>query len=134
MATLELPGYRVVRGIRATPEEGLRNDVAALLGRTERGPLGVPVRVSSRLGYATVFGGQLAGAATPRAVEAFFANEGEIAWIVRAGRGGAPATAVADLGTPWRLTLPGEQLRATATSPGAWANGTLVRVDYRAYG
>jgi len=134
MATLELPGYRVVRGIRATPEEGLRNDVAGFLGQTMRGPLGMPVRVSSRRAYATVFGGQLATAATPRAVEAFFANEGEVAWVVRTGRGGAAASDVADLGAARRLTLPGDRLRVTATSPGAWANGTRVRVDYRAFG
>ena len=142
--TLELPGYRVVRGIRATPEEGLRNDVAAFLGRTQRGPVGVPVRVSSRLAYASVFGGQLAGAATPRAIEAFFANDGEVAWIVRIGRGGAPASDAVDLGGvtagawdaggPVRLTLPGNRLRVAATSPGTWANGALVRITYRAYG
>jgi hypothetical protein len=134
VATTELPGYRVVRGVRATPEEGLRNDVAGFVGRAARGPIGVPVRVSSRRAYATVFGGQLAGAATPRAIEAFFANEGEVAWVVRTGRDGAAATDVAELGTVARLSLPGKHLRVTATSPGTWANGTLVRVDYRAFG
>ena len=144
MATLQLPGYRVVRGVRVTPEEGLRNDVAGFLGRTRRGPLGLPVRVSSRRAYATVFGGQLAGAATPRAVEAFFANEGEVAWIVRTGQGGVAATDVVELGAvtagawdaggPARLTLPGNRLRVTATSPGRWAEGTRVRVTYRAFG
>ena len=144
MTTLELPGYRVVRGARATPEEGLRNDVAGFLGRTDRGPLGMPVRVSSRRACETVFGGQLAGSETPRGMEAFFANEGEVAWVVRTGRGGAPATDAVELGTvtagawdaggPARLELPGNRLRVTATSPGTWADGTRVRVTYRAYG
>jgi Bacteriophage tail sheath protein len=142
--TLELPGYLVVRGIRTAPEEGLRNDVAAFLGRTQRGPVGVPVRVSSRLAYGSMFGSQLAGAATPRAVEAFFANDGEVAWIVRIGRGGAPASGAVDLGGvtagawdaggPARLTLAGNRLRVLAASPGTWANGARVRLTYRAYG
>jgi hypothetical protein len=82
--------------------------------------------------------------ATPRAVEAYFANAGAVAWIVRCGNGGAPATAVATLGTvtagrwtaagPVRLGLPGNRLRVGATSPGSWADGATVRVTYRAFG
>jgi phage tail sheath protein FI len=144
VSTLELPGYRVVRGERPIPEEGLRNDVAAFLGRTDRGPLGVPVRVTSRLAYAAVYGRQRAGSATPRAVEAYFANDGEVAWVLRTGRGGAPATAQVELGAvasgawqpggPVRLSLPGNRLRVTATSPGTWADGTVVTITYRAFG
>ncbi|MEA2242255.1 MAG: uncharacterized protein QOD24_1811 [Solirubrobacteraceae bacterium] len=143
-STLELPGYRVVRGERPIPEEGLRNDVAAFLGRTDRGPLGVPVRVTSRLAYAAVYGRRRAGLATPRAVEAYFANDGEVAWVLRTGRGGAPATAAVKLGAvargtwepggPVRLSLPGNRLRVTATSPGVWADGTAVTITYRAFG
>jgi hypothetical protein len=142
--TVELPGYRVVREERPAPEEELRNDVAAFLGRTQRGPLTVPVRVPSRQAYATTFGGQRDGLAAPRSVEAYFANDGQVAWVVRVGRGGAPATDVVELGTvaggtwapggPTRLALPGNALRLTANSPGSWANGTAVRVTYRAFG
>jgi uncharacterized protein len=142
--TLELPGYRVVRAQRPAPEEGLRNDVAAFLGRTVRGPLGVPVRVTGRQAYATTFGGLREGLAAPRAVEAYFANDGQVAWVVRVGCGGAPATDAVALGAvaggtwapggPTRLALPGSTLRLTATSSGGWANGTAVRVTYRAFG
>jgi uncharacterized protein len=142
--TLELPGYRVVREQRPAPEEGLRNDVAAFLGRTVRGPLGVPVRVTGRQAYATTFGGLREGLAAPRAVEAYFANDGQVAWVVRVGRGGAPATDAVALGAvaggtwapggPTRLALPGSTLRLTATSSGGWANGTAVRVTYSAFG
>jgi uncharacterized protein len=142
--TLELPGYRVVREQRPASEEGLRNDVAAFLGRTDRGPLGVPVRVASRQAYATTFGGQRRGLVAPRSVEAYFANDGQVAWVLRVGRGGAPATDAVELGAvaggtwapggPTRLALPGNALRLTATSPGSWANGTTVGVTYRAFG
>jgi phage tail sheath protein FI len=144
VSTLELPGYRVVRGERPIPEEGLRNDVAAFLGRTDRGPLGVPVRVTSRLGYAAVYGRQRAALATPRAVEAYFANDGEVAWVLRTGRGGDCAHAEIELGAvaygtweldgPVRLSLPGNRLRVIATSPGIWANGATVTITYRAFG
>jgi Bacteriophage tail sheath protein len=143
LSTLELPGYRVVSGERPIPEEGLRNDVAAFLGRTDRGPLGLAVRVASRHAYAAVYGRQRIGLATPRAVEAYFANEGEVAWVLRTGRGGAAASAEVELGAvsggtwaaggPARLTLPGNRLRVTATSPGLWACGTTVKITYRAF-
>lgn len=144
MSTLELPGYRVVSGARQTEEPGLRNDVAAFLGPTDRGPLGVPLRIASRLDYASVFGRQRPGMATPRAVAAFFANDGEVAWVVRTGRAGRPATASVQLGTvsggtwgadgPTRLSVPGARLVVTASSPGTWADGTMVKITYRAYG
>lgn len=144
MSTLELPGYRVIRGERPVPEDGLRNDVAAFLGRTDRGPLGFPVRIGSRHAYAAVYGRQRAELATPRAVEAYFANDGEVAWVLRIGRGGTRASAEVELGTvaggvwkvggPASLSLPGNRLRVTATSEGAWATGTTVRITYRAFG
>jgi hypothetical protein len=140
----ELPGYRVVQDARPTEDVGLRNDVAAFLGPTDRGPLGVPVRVASRLDYASLFGRQRAGMGTPRAVAAFFANDGEVAWVVRTGRDGTSASASVELGTvaggawdaggPARLSLPGNELVVTASSPGTWADGTVVTLTYRAYG
>lgn len=139
-----IPGFRVVHGARTAPEDGLRNDVAGFLGPTARGPVGVPVRVEGRRAYGAVFGGALTGAATPRAVEAYFANDGRVAWVLRTGRGGAPATGSIELGGvtagawdaggPARLTLPGNRIEVRATSPGAWAEGTVVRVTYRAFG
>jgi uncharacterized protein len=144
VSTLELPGYRVVTAERQVPEAGLRNDVAAFLGPTDRGPLGVPVRITSRLDFAAVFGRQRPRLATPRAVAAYFGNEGEVAWVVRVGSGGGHASTALVLGTvaggtwttdgPARLTLPGNTLVVTATSPGTWANGAVVSLLYRAFG
>jgi phage tail sheath protein FI len=142
--TAELPGYRVVDTAATVAEDGLRNDVAAFLGSTERGPLNLAVRVAGRQAYAAVFGGPGTGS-VPRALAAYFSNGGEVAWVVRAGRAGGAAHAVLDLGQPgpdggWtadgprRMGFPGTQLELTAVSPGRWANGTQVRVVYRAYG
>jgi phage tail sheath protein FI len=142
--SVELPGYRIVDTPRTVAEDGLRNDVTAFLGSTERGPLNVAVRVEGRQAYSAIFGGLRTGT-VPRAVAAYFSNGGEVAWIVRAGRDEQPAAAEIVLGqvdsngawgvdAPRRLSLPGPKLRVAATSPGRWANGTVVRIGYRAYG
>ena len=143
MPTTELPGYRIVDGIRQAPGEGLRNDVAAFIGSTERGPLGVPVRIEGRKAFETVFGGPGTGT-VPRAVAAYFANGGLVAWVLRAGRDGDVARATAGFGDdghggwaaggPARLALPGNRLMVTASSPGRWADGTTIQLTYRAYG
>jgi Bacteriophage tail sheath protein len=141
MTLAALPGYRVVDAAPSTPEPGLRNDVAAFVGSTERGPLGVPVRVEGRQAYVAAFGGWGTGT-VPRAVSAYVANGGLVAWVVRAGHGGAPAPAEAELAGadapitdgPARCSLPGNTLRCSATSPGTWADGTVVRLTYRAFG
>jgi hypothetical protein len=141
--TFELPGYRVVDGARMVAEDGLRNDVTAFLGSTMRGPCDVPVRVTSTQEYAATYGGPTGS--VPRAVAAYFANGGEVAWVIRAGRSGLAATArivIGDVdpgggwtaGGPVRLGLPGRELELTATSPGTWADGISVRLAYRAYG
>ncbi len=142
--TVELPGYRVVDSATTVAESGLRNDVTAFLGSTERGPLNVAVRVDGRQAYAATFGGAGTGS-VPRALAAYFSNGGEVAWVVRAGRDGSAAGGQLDLGEvagdgdwtdegPRRTSLPGSSLTLEATSPGAWARGTEVRLVYRAYG
>jgi Bacteriophage tail sheath protein len=141
MTLAAVPGYRVVDAAPPTPEPGLRNDVAAFVGSTERGPLGVPVRVDGQQAFVAAFGGWGTGT-VPRAVAAYVANGGEVAWVVRAGRDGACATAeieLADADTmvidgPARSYLPGNTIRCSANSPGTWADGTRVWLTYRAYG
>lgn len=142
--TVELPGYRVVDSPPTVAEDGLRNDVAAFLGSTERGPLNVAARIEGRQAYSAVFGGPRTGT-VPRAIAAYFSNGGQVAWVVRAGRDGGAATAALDLGGvgadggwsadgPRRISLPGTELVLSAASPGAWATGTQVQTVYRAYG
>lgn len=140
MSLAAIPGYRV-EAVSSSPEPGLRNDVAAFVGSTERGPLGVPVRVDGRQAYAAAFGGWGTGS-VPRAVAAYVANGGQVVWIVRAGHDGAKAAASVELVAadgpvadgPARVSLPGNRVRCAATSPGVWANETVVRLTYRAFG
>jgi uncharacterized protein len=141
MTATALPGFRVVDTAVTPAAEGLRNDVAAFLGSTVRGPLGVPGRVASWQAFVAAYG-EVTSGPVPRAVAAYYANGGEVAWVVRAGHGGAPATRAVTLlestpGAPGQLLradLPGTAVRVTATSPGTWANGSVVRLTYRAFG
>jgi hypothetical protein len=141
MSLTVTPGYRVVDAPATVPEPGLRNDVAVFVGPTARGPLGVPVRVVGLQAYAAAFGLDTGGSVA-RAVSAYIANGGEVAWVVRAGSGGAAATEELRLVDPEappgegpaRARLPGTTVRCTATSPGLWADNSEVILTYRAYG
>ena len=73
----------------------LRTDVAGFTGICERGPLDVPVRVTSWEQFRTAFGNLIANAILPWSVKAFFENGGRRAWIVRVA---APAAQTATAG------------------------------------
>ncbi|MGN9908593.1 phage tail sheath subtilisin-like domain-containing protein [Phytohabitans sp. LJ34] len=136
--TAALPGLSLTAVPRRAEPEPLRTDVAALLGRTRRGPLGVPVRVESWPEAQRVLGPLDGGAATPYALRGFFENGGRIAWVVRVA--GASTTAGAlwtvgepgDPGWPARAGFRYARYRVRAASPGAWANNTRVSIRFRA--
>ncbi|HVG46349.1 MAG TPA: hypothetical protein VM890_16515, partial [Longimicrobium sp.] len=71
------------------PIEGVSTSTAAMVGVTERGPVGVPVLVTSFGEYDRIFGGRLSaiefGARRhlPFAVEGFFTNGGKRLFVVR---------------------------------------------------
>jgi phage tail sheath protein FI len=95
----------------ARPVAPARTDVAAFVGIAERGPLGVPTRVTSFKEFTRVFGSFIAPGFLAYAVRAFFENRGVAAWIVRAAAPpiGTLVPAVSGL----RLTLsPALPLRA----------------------
>lgn len=61
----------------------LRTDIAGILGYAERGPLLVPVKVTSWRQFTTVFGDPLPFAFLPEAVRGFFDNGGAACYVVR---------------------------------------------------
>lgn len=133
VATADIPGLRFAVAPAIAPQP-LRSDVAGFIGPVARGPIGVPVRVVGWREFLRVFGPLVAAADTPYAIRGYFANEGEIAHVVRvAGDAIAAAAAVWTIGA----TLPPtsgflvQQYAVTATSPGAWANHAEVEVIYR---
>ncbi|GAA4474432.1 phage tail sheath subtilisin-like domain-containing protein [Phytohabitans houttuyneae] len=136
--TAALPGLSLTAAPRRTEPEPLRTDVAALLGRTRRGPVGVPVRVESWPDAQRVLGPLDGGAATPYALHGFFENGGRTAWVVRVAGPGGTAGAMWTVGEPGGVDWPARagfryaRYRVAAASPGAWANNTRVSIRFRA--
>lgn len=99
-------------------------DVTGLVGIAERGPLLTPMRVQGFSEFVTAFGGHLPGGYLAYAVQAFFANGGRVAWVVRvAHRDSARAAelVLADVHG-------GPSVRLRAVEPGRWAHRTTVAV------
>ena len=90
------------------------------------------MRVEGLNGYRDVFGGLDPRAATSYAVRGYFENGGEVAWVIRVGRGRdrrpRPRGSVGGHG---RLP-PAAAYQVVATSPGSWAEGGQVTVWYQA--
>jgi uncharacterized protein len=149
-SALQAPGlyYEAVRP-PAEPSP-LRSDVAGFVGRTRRGPVGKPIRITGWREYLILFGGLTADADTPFALKGYFENGGDVAHVVRLfglappanpGDGIAharwPLDAPAVAKSPWpgwhprqgKFTRTAYTIRAT--SPGSWANGLRVKAHYR---
>jgi uncharacterized protein len=105
-------GMSVTEAVGADqPIVRLPSATTGFVGRTLRGPVNRPVRVSSFAEYQQVFGGLWQPSMLSYAVEQFFDNGGREAVIVRVVNGGAPAT----------ISLPcgGAILTLEARSPGS---------------
>jgi phage tail sheath protein FI len=140
--TAAIPGlyYTFVKPART--QSPLRTDVAGFFGRTQRGPVGTPVRVEGWREYVSVFGGLTEDAMTPYAVRGYFDNGAEAAHVVRLlGATAQTATGVwnagfADAAGKLNADWPGAsgltaiQFQIAASSPGDWANQTSVNFRY----
>ena len=125
MVTLLHPGVYVSEvpgGLR--PIEGAPTSTTIFVGETERGPLG-PTKITSRSDYARLYGGYYrvrTGGATPPptrvltayAMDAFYANGGTTAYVVRS----------ADL--PAAGAAPSARGGIVASSPGVWGNALSI--------
>jgi phage tail sheath protein FI len=122
----------------------LRSDVAGFIGRTRRGPVGVPIRVEGWRGYQREFGGLARDVVMTYAIRGYFDNEGEVAHVIRlCHQSATPATAEWKIGEldkqgQWTASSPAgfeyASYRIEATSPGAWANNTRIAITYRRRG
>jgi hypothetical protein len=147
-----VPGLYFTAVRRPPAPSPLRSDVAGFIGVTRRGPLGRTIRVEGWREYIREFGGLLKDAPATYAIRGYFDNGGEVAWVVRLGRGlalestpkdkqstpafGTWTVGSLDINGNWEKNSPGQggfrstTYRIEATSPGAWANGTTVTVRY----
>jgi hypothetical protein len=119
---------------RAPPERGdnplraVRLDIAGFVGVAARGPVGEPLAVRSVAEYHARFG--VGPGLLPLAVQAFFAQGGQRAWVLRAGAPFAgDAQAVIEHGTEdpvrgWQAlrTSGGHPVRWLARDEGSWAD------------
>lgn len=138
-----MPGIEFLgRGPRAAAAP-LRSDVAAFLGRTRRGPIGEPVRVEGWRRFLREFGDLSRDLTLPYAVRGYFANGGQVAYVVRlAGRDNVWAQTTWDVSnlikTPEdagpQRARPVQRYRVKASSPGGWAADTEVQVHANRFG
>jgi hypothetical protein len=140
------PGIRLRFSRQAEDPDTLRTDIAAFAGPTERGPQGEMTRVAGWLDYVAHFGGLTEHADTAFALRGYFANEGQIAYVVRTVASAVSASGdwtVGELDKTTHAWLPdapasggfvAARYRIEASSPGVWANGLEVSLTYRRYG
>lgn len=112
-----------------------RTDIAGFVGIARRGPLHTPVRVESWGEFVAAFGRHTPAGYLAYAVEAFFANGGRTAWVVRAAHPGSARPAQLDLaddaGHPTvRLTAAwsGVGAETALPNPGTWARRMTASV------
>lgn len=98
----------------------LRTDIIGFAGLAERGPVDLPVPVTSWRQFVSWFGDVIPAGFLAYAVRGFFDNGGSRAWVVRVASndpvaGAAPATTDVGngVGPVWRIA---------ASTPGAWGN------------
>lgn len=118
------------------PIEAVGTSTALFIGYCLKGPIGTPVLIGGWGDYERIFGGlqdrsadtslQLAGGKVlgdpmGHAVYAFFQNGGGKAYVQRMATGALSASASVEDGGTALLTF-------TATSPGTWADGIVVRI------
>jgi hypothetical protein len=121
---MTLTRYDVVTAPAPPEVAPLRTDVAGFAGRLVRGPAGRPVRIGDRAQVTRLFGAPGDGY-LGRALEGYFVNGGEVAYVVRLlGPGATVAGGMLDLGVA-------PPVHVLATSPGAWASRLAVRVTRR---
>jgi len=127
------------------PIEAVGTSTALFMGYCLKGPIDTPVLIGGWGDYERIFGGlqdrsdelrgetaeggpsekrvikKLLGDPMGHAVYAFFQNGGGKAYVVRKATGATSASAAVEDGGTTLLTF-------TATSPGTWANGLVVRI------
>lgn len=121
MTSAALPGVSLTFERAASDDEPLRTDVAVFIGRTRRGPVGLPMRVESWNDVVDLYGPPDGTSATPYALRGFFENDGRTAWVLR----------VSGLATPAASARWTDGHVFVARSPGAWANGGRIIVRYQ---
>lgn len=120
------------------PIEGVSTSTAGMVGVTERGPVNVPILITSFGEFTRWFGGYLNSADfadtdhdrplryLPHAVEGFFTNGGKRVFVVRVLEEGVEGALFADIALNDQAAV--QLLLVQALDPGAWGNRLRVAV------
>jgi phage tail sheath protein FI len=103
--------------IGAKPIEGVSTSTAGFLGLTERGPT-MPKLVTSLTQYSRIYGGYIANSYLTYAIDGFFRNGGQRAFVGRIVQAGADEASLT-VGT----------VVFTAVGQGTWGNRVVVRIE-----
>jgi hypothetical protein len=129
------PGVRVEFTGARQALSGRRTDITGFVGIARRGPLFTPVRVESWGDFLTVFGAHTPSGYLAYGVQAFFANGGRTAWVVRMAHEESAQSATLPLaadGSAAAMTLTAAwadpPARTARPNPGVWANGMTATV------
>ncbi len=114
----EIPsGVRTITGVSTSD--------TAFVDFFARGPVDEAVRITSFGDFERTFGGLDTRSEASYAIQQFYLNGGQIAWVVRVAASNA-ATAATGLGDGYN---PGDLLTVDAASAGKWGNNLQVGVD-----
>jgi len=100
---------------------GVATSIAAFVGRAARGPVNIPVTITSYADFERIFGGLWINSRLGYAVSDFYQNGGTTAIIVRIVHSDAAKAAI---------PLPGGPPTLLAASEGTWGNALHAVVDY----
>jgi len=109
------PGVYIEEFAPGAPIQGVGTSTGAFIGVTERGPIALPVKVTSFAGFSATFGAlPVQGSYLWYAVRGFFENGGRTAYVVRASNGSVQRMTLND-----RTTSPGRPIvELRARQPG----------------
>jgi phage tail sheath protein FI len=105
---------------------GVATSITAFVGAASRGPVNLPVTISSFADFQRTFGGLWRNSALGYAVRDFYQNGGGEALVVRLVHEATDETGAATA----TLTLDVDGLILAAIGPGAWGNALQVDVSY----
>lgn len=114
----EIPsGVRTITGVSTSD--------TAFVGFFKRGPMNEPVRITSFSDFERRFGGLDTRSKASYAIQQYYLNGGQIAWVVRVADGAQTAVLELDGGSP-----PDTVLTLEAASPGLWGTNVQVAVGH----
>jgi phage tail sheath protein FI len=126
------PGVKFCVTKPITPVLSLRTDIAGFIGSTVRGEDSTPTRVEGMRSYQAAYGAIWKDSYTPNAVDGYFENGGEIAFVHRINNGPSECAS-----TEWALNPldpAAPILRIQAKTPGLWGNALKVTLTIRSIG